>query len=162
NIWRTPTARRRAPTPRPRPTTSTPTTRPSPTSTRARPRPCRATMPAPSSASPSPRPASRIRRPSRTRRARCSIPTASRSMPAAPDRTELAPGLDISRVVTGLWQVADMERGGQKLDLDRAAQALGDYAAAGFDTFDMADHYGSAEDITGRFRQGVAAGRFKP
>ena len=24
------------------------------------------------------------------------------------------------------------------------------YAAAGFDTFDMADHYGSAELITGR------------
>jgi len=80
----------------------------------------------------------------------------------APERTELAPGLEISRIVTGLWQVADMERGGEKLDLDRAAQALGDYAAAGFDTFDMADHYGSAEDIAGRFRQGVAASEFKP
>ena len=79
-----------------------------------------------------------------------------------PDRTELAPGLSVSRVVTGLWQVADMERGGKALDLDRAAAALGDYAAAGFDTFDMADHYGSAEDIAGRFNQGVAAGKFKP
>ena len=79
-----------------------------------------------------------------------------------PDRIELAPGLEISRVVTGLWQVADMERGGKALDLDRAAAALGDYAAAGFDTFDMADHYGSAEDIAGRFNQGVAHGRFKP
>src|SRR5581483_7587925 len=78
-----------------------------------------------------------------------------------PDRIELAPGLEISRVVTGLWQVADMERGGKNLDLDGAAAALGDYAAAGFDTFDMADHYGSAEDITGRFRQGVAAGKYK-
>ncbi|HVZ01394.1 MAG TPA: aldo/keto reductase [Dongiaceae bacterium] len=82
--------------------------------------------------------------------------------PTRPDRTELAPGLEISRVVTGLWQVADMERGGTKLDLDRAAAALGEYAAAGFDTFDMADHYGSAEDITGRFRQGVAAGKYRP
>ena len=26
--------------------------------------------------------------------------------PSRPDRTELAPGLDISRVVTGLWQVS--------------------------------------------------------
>jgi aryl-alcohol dehydrogenase-like predicted oxidoreductase/enamine deaminase RidA (YjgF/YER057c/UK114 family) len=79
-----------------------------------------------------------------------------------PDRTQLAPGLEISRVVTGLWQVADMERGGKPLDLDRAARALAEYSAAGFDTFDMADHYGSAEDIAGRFNQGVARGDFKP
>src|SRR5690348_3878676 len=82
--------------------------------------------------------------------------------PTRPDRIELAPGLSISRVVTGLWQVADMERGGKALDLDRAAAALSEYAAAGFDTFDMADHYGSAEDIAGRFNEGVAQGRFKP
>ena len=71
--------------------------------------------------------------------------------PPFPDRTELAPGLNISRIVTGLWQVADMERGGKTLDPDRAAASLADYARAGFDTFDMADHYGSAEIITGRF-----------
>ena len=82
--------------------------------------------------------------------------------PTIPDRIEIAPGLVISRVVTGLWQVADMERGGRALDLDRAAAALGDYSAAGFDTFDMADHYGSAEDIAGHFNRGVAAGKFKP
>ena len=46
--------------------------------------------------------------------------------PTKPDRIELAPGLTISRVVTGLWQVADMERGGQALDLDRAAASLGE------------------------------------
>jgi hypothetical protein len=33
-----------------------------------------------------------------------------------PERTQLAPGLEIPRVVTGLWQVADMERGGTLLD----------------------------------------------
>src|SRR5687767_15396037 len=81
---------------------------------------------------------------------------------AVPGHIELAPGLTISRVVTGLWQVADMERGGKPLDLDRAAAALNDYAAAGFDTIDMADHYGSAEDIAGRFNAGAAQGRFKP
>jgi aryl-alcohol dehydrogenase-like predicted oxidoreductase/enamine deaminase RidA (YjgF/YER057c/UK114 family) len=70
---------------------------------------------------------------------------------ARPDRTTLAPGLEISRVVTGLWQVADMERGGTLLDRDTAAAAMAEYAAAGFDSFDMADHYGSAELITGRF-----------
>lgn len=67
-----------------------------------------------------------------------------------PDRTELAPGFEISRIVTGLWQVADQERDGRKLDPERAADDLAAYAAAGFDTFDMADHYGSAEEIAGR------------
>jgi aryl-alcohol dehydrogenase-like predicted oxidoreductase/enamine deaminase RidA (YjgF/YER057c/UK114 family) len=83
-------------------------------------------------------------------------------LPVVPDRIELAPGLEVSRVVTGLWQVADMERDGKALNLDKAAAALGDYAAAGFDTFDMADHYGSAEDIAGVFNRGVREGRFKP
>jgi aryl-alcohol dehydrogenase-like predicted oxidoreductase/enamine deaminase RidA (YjgF/YER057c/UK114 family) len=68
---------------------------------------------------------------------------------ALPERTLLAPGLEISRVVTGLWQVADMERDGTTLDPAKGASALAEYASAGFDTFDMADHYGSAEVITG-------------
>ncbi|MBN8492712.1 MAG: aldo/keto reductase [Burkholderiales bacterium] len=42
-----------------------------------------------------------------------------------------------------------MERDGRTLDPQQGAAALADYAAAGFDTFDMADHYGSAEVITG-------------
>lgn len=66
-----------------------------------------------------------------------------------PARCQLAPGLEISRVVTGLWQVADMERGGTLLDPVKGADDMAAYAAAGFDTFDMADHYGSAEVITG-------------
>ena len=64
---------------------------------------------------------------------------------STPERIELAPGLEISRIVTGLWQVADMERDGRPLDLDRAAADMARYAEAGFDAFDMADHYGSAE-----------------
>jgi aryl-alcohol dehydrogenase-like predicted oxidoreductase/enamine deaminase RidA (YjgF/YER057c/UK114 family) len=78
--------------------------------------------------------------------------------PKSPDRIELAPGLSVSRIVTGLWQVADMERDGTRVDLDRAATAMAVYAAAGFDAFDMADHYGSAEDIAGRFNRSCAAG----
>src|SRR6185312_16906186 len=70
---------------------------------------------------------------------------------ALPLRRTLAPGLEISRIVTGLWQVADMERGGRPLDLDAAAGAMLAYRDAGFDSFDMTDHYGSAEDIAGRF-----------
>jgi aryl-alcohol dehydrogenase-like predicted oxidoreductase/enamine deaminase RidA (YjgF/YER057c/UK114 family) len=78
-----------------------------------------------------------------------------------PDRAELAPGLDVGRVVTGLWQVADMERRGP-LDRDRAAAAMADYVAAGFDSFDMADHYGSAEEIAGRLNARIAEGRLLP
>ena len=71
------------------------------------------------------------------------------------DTCRLAPDLEISRLVTGLWQIADMERGGRTLDLDATAAALAPYAEAGLSTFDMADHYGSAEEIAGRF---LAAG----
>ena len=67
-------------------------------------------------------------------------------------RTDLAPGLTISRVLTGLWQLADQERDGRTLDLERTADAMGPYVAAGLTTFDMADHYGSAELVAGIFR----------
>jgi aryl-alcohol dehydrogenase-like predicted oxidoreductase/enamine deaminase RidA (YjgF/YER057c/UK114 family) len=67
-------------------------------------------------------------------------------------RIELAPGLAISRVLTGLWQLADMERDGRTLDLERTADAMQPYADAGLTTFDMADHYGSAELVAGIFR----------
>ncbi len=61
-------------------------------------------------------------------------------------------------MVTGLWQVADMERGGTPLDVVPAAAALAEYVAAGFDTFDMADHYGSAEVITGELLSSAQPG----
>jgi aryl-alcohol dehydrogenase-like predicted oxidoreductase/enamine deaminase RidA (YjgF/YER057c/UK114 family) len=66
------------------------------------------------------------------------------------ERIELAPGFEISRVVTGLWQVADLERDGAPLDPDAAAAEMERYARAGLTTFDMADHYGSSELIAGR------------
>jgi aryl-alcohol dehydrogenase-like predicted oxidoreductase/enamine deaminase RidA (YjgF/YER057c/UK114 family) len=74
-------------------------------------------------------------------------------------RCLLAPGLEISRIVTGLWQIADMERDGRSLDQDAAAAAMADYVAAGFDSFDMADHYGSAELIAGRCAKRLGSGR---
>lgn len=67
--------------------------------------------------------------------------------------TRLAPGLEIARVLNGLWQVADLERGGDALDPAQAARAMEPYVTAGFTTFDMADHYGSAEDIAGYFNR---------
>jgi aryl-alcohol dehydrogenase-like predicted oxidoreductase/enamine deaminase RidA (YjgF/YER057c/UK114 family) len=78
-----------------------------------------------------------------------------------PARTELAAGLEISRIVTGLWQVADMEKDGAILDAARAAAEMAAYAEAGFDSFDMADHYGSAEDIAGQFNALVKGGKVR-
>lgn len=68
------------------------------------------------------------------------------------ERVGLAPGLEISRVVTGLWQIADMERDGRPVDPDATADAMAPYADAGLTTFDMADHYGTAEEVAGAFR----------
>ncbi len=71
----------------------------------------------------------------------------------AVEQIAVAPGLEVSRVITGLWQIADMERDGRQLDLDRTAAAMQAYVDAGLTTFDMADHYGSAEDVAGRYRE---------
>ena len=73
------------------------------------------------------------------------------SFQKAPERILIAPELEISRIVTGLWQVADMEKDGTNLDMDIAAEAMLDYFRAGFTTFDMADHYGSSELIAAQF-----------
>jgi len=70
--------------------------------------------------------------------------------PMKVERAPLGPGLEVSRVLTGLWQVADQERGGRVLDPDAASRALEPHADAGLTSFDMADHYGSAEVIAGR------------
>ena len=69
------------------------------------------------------------------------------------ERFDLTPDLSISRVITGLWQIADMERDGKIVDRDRAVTAIARYDAAGLTTFDMADHYGSAELIAGDYRR---------
>ncbi len=68
------------------------------------------------------------------------------------ERTTLGGDLEISRILTGLWQVADMERGGRTLDPGASAEAMQPYVDAGLTTFDMADHYGSSEVIAGHFR----------
>lgn len=83
-------------------------------------------------------------------------------MQAHPERTLIAPGLEISRLVCGLWQVADIEKDGTTIDPEQGADALHAYAQAGFDTFDMADHYGSAEIITGHLLKRFPAGATKP
>ena len=72
---------------------------------------------------------------------------------------ELAPGLTISRAITGLWQIADMEKDGSTLDPAATAPFMAAYAEAGLTTFDMADHYGSAEIIAGYFKKNIPIGK---
>lgn len=66
---------------------------------------------------------------------------------------ELAPGFKIPRIITGLWQIADMERNVEDLDPDNTAQYMEDYVNQGFYAFDMADHYGSSEIIAGAYME---------
>ena len=72
--------------------------------------------------------------------------------------TDLGAGLRVSRIVTGLWQIADMERDDREVDLDAAARSMKAYTDAGLTSFDMADHYGSSEEISGIFRERYAGG----
>lgn len=65
--------------------------------------------------------------------------------------TKLSDNLTISNILTGLWQIADMERDGATLDPIKTAAYMASYVDAGLTTFDMADHYGSAEVISGMF-----------
>lgn len=75
------------------------------------------------------------------------------------ERYKIAPGLEISRVITGLWQIADMEKYGNTLDPNETSTFMAPYADAGLDTFDMADHYGSAEVIAGYFKKNNSSGK---
>ncbi|KAL7173892.1 hypothetical protein ACSBR2_033200 [Camellia fascicularis] len=56
--------------------------------------------------------------------------------------------LDICRVLNGMWQTSG---GWGRIDRDDAVEAMLRYADAGLATFDMADHYGPAEDLYGIF-----------
>ena len=73
-------------------------------------------------------------------------------MPAI-ENYALTSNLTITRAITGLWQIADMEKDGSTLDPIATAKYMEPYANAGLTTFDMADHYGSAEIIAGTFKK---------
>ncbi|XP_009629477.1 uncharacterized oxidoreductase At1g06690, chloroplastic isoform X2 [Nicotiana tomentosiformis] len=56
--------------------------------------------------------------------------------------------LEICRVLNGMWQTSG---GWGRIDRNDAVEAMLKYADAGLSTFDMADHYGPAEDLYGIF-----------
>ena len=64
--------------------------------------------------------------------------------------------LSMCRILNGMWQVSG---GHGQIDPARAVAAMFSYHDAGFTTWDLADHYGPAEDFIGTFRREFAARR---
>jgi aryl-alcohol dehydrogenase-like predicted oxidoreductase len=77
------------------------------------------------------------------------------TLPAA-SRFDLASDLTICRILNGMWQVSGAHG---PIEPGRAVDAMFTYHDAGFTTWDLADHYGPAEDFIGNFRRRLAAER---
>jgi aryl-alcohol dehydrogenase-like predicted oxidoreductase len=71
------------------------------------------------------------------------------SLPAA-SRRAFAGDLTICRILNGMWQVSGAHG---PIDPAAAIPAMLAYHDAGFTTWDLADHYGPAEDFVGAFRR---------
>jgi aryl-alcohol dehydrogenase-like predicted oxidoreductase len=75
------------------------------------------------------------------------------TLPAA-SRLQLTPDVSICRVLNGMWQVSGAHG---RIDRARALDEMFAYHDAGFTSWDLADHYGPAEDFVGEFRRRFAA-----
>ena len=64
--------------------------------------------------------------------------------------------LRICRILNGMWQVSGAHG---PIDPEAAVRNMFDYLDFGFTTWDLADHYGPAEDFIGEFRRQLAASR---
>jgi len=73
-------------------------------------------------------------------------------------RWQFTPDLNICRILNGMWQVSGAHGAIQP---KQAIAAMFDYMDAGFTTWDLADHYGPAEDFIGEFRRQAIATRGK-
>jgi aryl-alcohol dehydrogenase-like predicted oxidoreductase len=62
--------------------------------------------------------------------------------------------LRISRILNGMWQVSGAHG---EIDPMTAIQNMVEYHDAGYTTWDLADHYGPAEDFVGQFRTALAS-----
>jgi aryl-alcohol dehydrogenase-like predicted oxidoreductase len=78
-------------------------------------------------------------------------------MPLPPNSSlQFTPDLRICRILNGMWQVSGAHG---RIDPTAAVKNMFDYLDAGFTTWDLADHYGPAEDFVGEFRRQLAAAR---
>ena len=75
-------------------------------------------------------------------------------LPTPPSRRiQLATDLQICRALNGMWQVSGAHG---HIDPEKAVESMFSYLDAGFTTWDLADHYGPAEDFIGEFRRRLA------
>lgn len=74
------------------------------------------------------------------------------------NRLQFTPDLNICRVLNGMWQVSG---GHGTIEPKSAIASMFDYMDAGFTSWDLADHYGPAEDFIGEFRRKLVASRGK-
>ena len=65
-------------------------------------------------------------------------------------RLQFTQDLQISRILCGMWQVSGAHG---PIDRRDAIRSMFDYVDSGFTTWDLADHYGPAEDFIGEFRR---------
>ena len=73
-------------------------------------------------------------------------------------RLQFTSDLNICRILNGMWQVSG---GHGRIDRPTAIETMFKYIDAGFTTWDLADHYGPAEDFIGEFRRQLIATRGK-
>ncbi|MFN7502515.1 MAG: aldo/keto reductase, partial [Dolichospermum sp.] len=69
---------------------------------------------------------------------------------------QFTPDLKICRILNGMWQVSG---GHGRINPKTAIDSMFQYVDAGFTTWDLADHYGPAEDFIGEFRRQLIATR---
>ena len=62
----------------------------------------------------------------------------------------LADNLKIHKILNGMWQVSG---GHGQIDFKKAIESMEFHANSGFITWDLADHYGPAEDLVKTFRE---------
>ena len=75
---------------------------------------------------------------------------------AESSKFRFTPDLTICRLLNGMWQVSGAHG---RIDPTAAVRSMFDYVDAGFTTWDLADHYGPAEDFIGEFRRQLADSR---
>lgn len=68
-------------------------------------------------------------------------------------RFQFGPGLQICRILNGMWQVSGAHG---PIDPEQAVENMSAYLNSDFTTWDLADHYGPAEDFIGEFRRRMA------
>ena len=71
-------------------------------------------------------------------------------------RFQLTPDMSVCRVLNGMWQVSGAHG---PIEFNAAINSMLAHHDRGFTTWDLADHYGPAEDFIGEYRRRLVASR---